>query len=45
METAKANGHEPYRYLHHIFKELPKAETIDEFEALLPMNLAPKSIS
>ncbi len=45
IETAKANGHEPYQYLHHIFKELPKIETIDGFEALLPINLTPKAIS
>jgi transposase len=45
IETAKANGHEPYRYLHHIFTELPKAETLEEFEDLLPMNLPPKTIS
>ena len=45
IETAKANGHEPYRYMHHIFKELPKIETIDGFEALLPINLTPKAIS
>ncbi|MBF0449114.1 MAG: IS66 family transposase [Magnetococcales bacterium] len=45
IETAKANGHEPYRYLRHVFTGIPKAETIEEFEALLPMNLPPKSIS
>ena len=45
IETAKANGHEPYRYLHHVFTELPKTDSIDGFEALLPMNLTPKTIS
>jgi len=36
IETAKANGLEPYRYLRHIFKELPKAVSVEQFEALLP---------
>ena len=45
IETAKANGHEPYRYLRHIFTELPKAKTVEEFEALLPMKLSTKAIS
>ncbi len=39
IETAKLNGLEPYRYLRHIFKELPKAETVEQFEALLPWNV------
>jgi hypothetical protein len=39
VETAKANGLEPYRYLCHVFKELPKAESLAEIEALLPYNL------
>ena len=36
IETAKLNGLEPYRYLRHVFTELPKATSIDEIEALLP---------
>jgi len=36
IETAKANGHEPYAYLARVFAELPKAETVDAIEALLP---------
>lgn len=39
IETAKANGLEPYRYLRHIFKELPKAVSVEQFEALLPWNV------
>lgn len=39
IETAKANGLDPYHYLRHILKELPKAQTVDDFEALLPWNL------
>jgi transposase len=36
IETAKLNGLEPYRYLWHIFKELPKAQALDDIEQLLP---------
>lgn len=39
IETAKANGLEPYHYLCHIFKELPCADSLEAFEALLPYNL------
>ena len=36
IETAKANGIEPYAYLRHVFAELPKATTLEDIEALLP---------
>jgi len=36
--TAKANGLEPYAYLWHLFTELPKAETVEAIEMLLPGN-------
>ena len=39
IETAKANGLEPYAYLRYLFAELPKAETVDAIDALLPGNL------
>ncbi|MCP4993486.1 MAG: IS66 family transposase [Gammaproteobacteria bacterium] len=39
INTAMLNGHNPYTYLVHVFKELPAAETVDEIEALLPWNL------
>jgi transposase len=39
IETAKACGLEPYPYLHHVFKELPAAQSLDDFEALLPGNI------
>ena len=42
--TAKANGHEPYRYLRHVFKELPTATSVEAIEALLPFNLDPASL-
>jgi len=36
VETAKANGLEPYRYLRYVFTHLPAADTLEAFEALLP---------
>jgi transposase len=39
IETAKANGLEPYAYLRHVFKTLPLAITVDDVEALLPWNV------
>lgn len=36
VETAKANRIEPYAYLRHLFTELPKAQTVEDIEALLP---------
>lgn len=36
IETAKANGLEPYAYLKRVFTELPKATCIEDIEALLP---------
>ncbi|MCF6212382.1 MAG: IS66 family transposase [Gammaproteobacteria bacterium] len=36
IETAKVNGLEPYAYLRHLFTELPKADTVEAIEALLP---------
>lgn len=36
IETAKANGVEPYDYLRHVFAELPKAKDLQAIETLLP---------
>lgn len=38
IETAKANGLEPYGYLRKIFTELPQATSLEQIEALLPWN-------
>jgi transposase len=43
IETAKANGHEPYAYLCHVFDTLPLCKTDAEREALLPYRLEPSS--
>ena len=39
IETAKANGIEPYAYLRLVFTELPRATTLEDVEALLPRNV------
>jgi transposase len=36
IETAKANGQEPYWYLRKLFDELPSAKTDDDFLRLAP---------
>jgi transposase len=38
VETAKANGLEPYAYLRRLFEQLPHAKTVADFEALLPFS-------
>ena len=40
VETAKANGVEPWRYLETIFSRLPVATSRADYEALLPSHLA-----
>ena len=44
IETAKDNGHEPYRYLRYLFTELPKASSPEQIALLLPVNLSPADI-
>ena len=36
IETAKANGLEPYAYLRTVYTQLPKAQSVTDIEALLP---------
>jgi len=38
VETAKANGKEPYKYLKELFEKLPFAKTDEDYEKLLPYN-------
>jgi transposase len=38
VETAKANGLEPYTWLRHVLERLPQAQSVEDFEALLPWN-------
>lgn len=39
IETAKANGIEPWAYLERVFRDLPAAVTIEQVEALLPSHV------
>ena len=39
IETAKANGLEPYAYLHHVLQHIAAADTLEKIEALLPWNM------
>ncbi|CAM2157891.1 transposase [Paraburkholderia tropica] len=39
VETAKANGIDPYRYLTWLFQHLPLAKTADDYDALLPWRM------
>jgi transposase len=38
IETAKANGREPYAWLRHVLEHLPAASRVEDYEALLPWN-------
>jgi transposase len=44
IETAKANKLEPYVYLRFIFEKLPTAESLQDYEALLPWNVTSKQL-
>lgn len=44
IETARANGLDPYGYLRKVFTELPKAQSVEDIEALLPINIDPAAL-
>jgi len=44
IETARANGHHPQRYLSVLLTELPNVTDVDQVEALLPWNLTPAMV-
>lgn len=44
IESAKANGHEPYWYLRYLLEGLISARTVDQYAALLPQNIDPKAL-
>lgn len=39
IETAKANGLNEYEYLRWLFTKLPSANSLEDFESLLPWNI------
>ena len=44
VETAKANGLEPWAYLNYLFENYPRAKTNEDIFALLPHNLKEKNL-
>ena len=44
IETAKANGVEPFAYLHHVLQHIGNARTVADIEALLPWNTPVKKM-
>jgi transposase len=44
IESARANGLEPYRYLRYIFDRIPEASSKEQLRALLPDMIAPDMI-
>ena len=44
LQTAKANGVEPYQWLRHVLRELPAARTVEAVEVLLPWNVKTEAL-
>lgn len=44
IETAKANGHDPYFYLCFLFDRLPLCESTEDYEKLLPYRVTPEEV-
>jgi transposase len=44
IETAKANGLDPYWYFRMLFTRYPKCASLEEMEKLLPMNVTPEDL-
>jgi len=42
LQTCIANGVDGYQYLRELLVALPRAKTVDDYEALLPWHLTPK---
>lgn len=45
VETAKANGLEPYAYIRYVLEHIGAADTLEKWEALLPWNVPLETIS
>jgi transposase len=45
IETAKANGLDPYGYLKFIIEQLPLVESVEQIEALLPWNIKNEALT
>ena len=44
IETAKANGIEPFMYLLALFTQLPSCKNVEDYELLLPWNIKRKGL-
>lgn len=44
IETARANGHNPHKYLSVLLTELPNVKSLAEVDALLPWSLTPEAV-
>jgi len=45
IETARANNHNPQKYLSVLLADLPNVKTVDEIDALLPWTITPEAIA
>jgi transposase len=45
IETARANGLEPYAYIRYVLKHIAEADTVEKLEALLPWNAKAQLVS
>ena len=45
IETAKANGLEPYWYLRYLFEKLPACKGDDEIRSIMPNRIDPEIIA
>ena len=45
MESAKANGINPYRYVLHLCRHIATAQTVEDIEALLPWNVKEQRVA
>ena len=41
MQTAMANGKEPYAWMRYVIEQLPTCESAEQIEQLLPWNCEP----
>ena len=42
IETAKANGHEPFEYILNVLNKIPTANSLEDYMNLLPFNISDK---
>ena len=45
IETARANGHNPQKYLSVLLAELPNVTTVEQIDVLLPWAITPDEIA